>query len=131
CRAGVRSVLPSWDGSDMPSCDIVPVDVESLLHARLQEERDPSLSADLLRLPSQQLRGARHNIAGGVGEEVEGVLDAPSSFQRTRIDRNAEGLLERARVELPRAAPQCNGSFQQSAIEIRADQTLPELLQRS
>jgi hypothetical protein len=60
-------------------------------------------------------------------EQVERILDAPSSLQGRRVDADPQGLGQLAPVEFLRTSGDFDGSLEQPAVHLRADEPLAEI----
>src|SRR5579863_9941893 len=76
---------------------VTPLDIETLLHTRLQQRGDPCRHGDLLNGPAKQIGGATDDVAGSVPEQIDGVLDARrtlgSFFQSNAFVRRANSTV--------------------------------------
>src|SRR6185436_11228133 len=76
-----------------------PIDVERSLDARFEQQRDSGLRTDLRLLPPQKPGRAMNDLASGVSQQVEGVFDATSSLQRSRVHPYAKSLRQLSPIE--------------------------------
>ena len=66
-----------------------------------------------------------------MGQQVERVLDASRTRQRTRIDRHAQSLGQLAVVECLGLLRQFDGPFEQASIQVGGDHPFAKFLQRA
>src|SRR5450432_1764102 len=134
----VRQVLPQpllkrveLHGQDLDSLrllgGVVPVQVETRLDARLEEQRNARSSADLRFGPPEKLRGAVDNLSGSVPQQVECVLDSAGTFERLRIDGDAQHARQLAPVEFLRPSGDLDRTLEQSSVHVRADEPRAEI----
>lgn len=74
------------------------------LDAGLQQDRDPRLRGNALQRPAQQVGRALRHLPRRVTQQIDGVFDAASAFERARVDRYPQRLrqlLEGERLGLP------------------------------
>jgi len=86
---------------------------------------------DFVEVTAEESRDARHNIAGGVAEEIESVFHSGCSHQGTGVHCNAQLLRKLAWVERSGGCSQLSCALQQPAVHVVADQPVAEVVKRS
>src|SRR5690606_7504897 len=69
---------------------VAPVDVESGLDARREQQRNACSDADVFGLELSDLRHDADDVPCSVAEKVDRVLNPPGSHQRAAVDRNPQ-----------------------------------------
>ena len=110
---------------------VVPVDVESALRAARGERRRADLGCELLRFAARERRGALEQFARCMAEQIEGVLDATRTRERTRVDRKSHGLRQLLEVEAACLLRELDGPLEQPTVHVVRDHALSKSLQRA
>ena len=101
---------------------VAPFDIEPALDAAAEQKWYPRFTRHPVGGPSQQIGCTLDDLAGGVPQQVDGVLDPPGSDQGTGVHSNPQRLGQLLRVKRIRTAGQFNGPLEQSKIEIGPNQ---------
>ena len=108
---------------------IIPIDVQRRLDTGAEEQRSTRLATHLFEGRLEPYRHALGDLATGMTEQVDGVLNPPGPGQRAAIDRHAKGLGELAPIEGAARFGDLDGALEQAPVHIVADHAVAELLQ--
>jgi hypothetical protein len=112
---------------------VAPIDVESSLHARREQQRYACLAADVRGVTVEDLRHELNDAACGMAEKVDRVFDPPGPYERAAVDRHPNGLRQRLSLGFTHdaAADQRDRPLEKRTVHLVGDHALTERLQRS
>lgn len=110
---------------------VTPFAVQGGLDAAFAEQRSPRDARDFVLRPVEDPRDARDYSARGVGEKVDGVLDAAGALQGARVDGQPQRLGKLLVVESLHGAGDFHGAFEETSVEIVRDQATAKCAERA